>query len=175
MIMQLTDAQRSVLEPACAREDLCVFPVLAKLKGGAVGNVCKSLLKRGLIREVPAADAMAVWRHDQVSGALTLQATEAGRLALNGEPTTSPEQAPAPARAPALPAAQPDQTKGSRQETLVRLLRRPEGATIDDMVEATGWQPHSIRGALSGVIGKKLGLKVTSEKLPGRGRVYRVS
>jgi hypothetical protein len=57
----------------------------------------------------------------------------------------------------------------------VRLLRRPEGATIDDMAEATGWQPHSIRGALSGVIGKKLGLKVTSEKLPGRARTYKVT
>jgi hypothetical protein len=43
MIMQLTDARRSILEPACAREDLCVFPVPAKLKGGAVGNVCKRL------------------------------------------------------------------------------------------------------------------------------------
>ncbi len=57
----------------------------------------------------------------------------------------------------------------------MRLLRRPEGATIDDMAEATGWQPHSIRGALSGVIGKKLGLKVTSEKLPGRARTYKVT
>ena len=175
MIMQLTDAQRSVLEPAFAREDLCVFPVLAKLKGGAIGNVCRSLLKRGLLREVPAADAMTVWRHDQVNGALTLQATEAGRLAVNGEAVPSPKQAPAPARPVAVPAAHPAETKGSRQDTLVRLLRRPDGATIDDMVEATGWQPHSIRGALSGVIGKKVGLSVTSEKLLDRGRVYRAS
>lgn len=175
MIMQLTEAQRSVLEPACAREDLCVFPVLAKLKGGAVGNVCKSLLKRRLIQEVPAADAMTVWRHDQESGALTLQVTEAGKLALTGAAVTSGGQGPARARAPDAPASQPVQTKGSRQDTLVRLLRRPEGATIDDMAEATGWQPHSIRGALSGVIGKKLGLKVTSEKLPGRARTYKVT
>ena len=175
MIMQLTNAQRSVLEPACAREDLCVFPILAKLKGGAVGNVCKSLLKRRLVQEVPAADAMTVWRHDQESGALTLQATDAGKLALNDGAVTSSGQAPAPPRPPAVPASDPVQTKGSRQDTLVRLLRRPDGTTIDDMVEATGWQPHSVRGALSGVIGKKLGLKVTSEKLPERGRVYRVS
>jgi hypothetical protein len=172
MIMQLTEAQHSVLEPACAREDLCVFPIEAKLKGGAVGNVCKSLLKRGLLREVPASDAMAVWRHDQESGALTLQATEAGRQALAGEPVTTPAQAPAGAAAFSAPVAQ---AKESRQDMLVRLLRQPDGATIADMVEATGWQPHSIRGALSGVIGKKLGLKVTSEKLPDGGRIYRIS
>jgi hypothetical protein len=42
------------------------------------------------------------------------------------------------------------------------------------MTEATGWQAHSVRGALSGIIAKKLGLKVVSEKLPERGRVYRI-
>jgi hypothetical protein len=42
------------------------------------------------------------------------------------------------------------------------------------MTEATGWQAHSVRGALSGIIGKKLGLKVESEKLADRGRVYRL-
>jgi len=175
MIMQLTDAQRSILEPACSRDDLCVFPILAKLKGGAVGNVCKSLLRRGLVQEVPAADAMTVWRHDQEGGALTLQATEAGKLALSGEAVPCPGYAPAPATAPALPVAPAVQVKESRQDALLRLLSQPEGATIGDMTEATGWQPHSVRGALSGIIGKKLGLKVTSEKLPERDRIYRVS
>lgn len=170
MIMQLTEAQRSILEPACGREDLCVFPVGAALKGGAVGNVCKSLLKRGLIREVPASHAMTVWRHDEIIGALTLQATEAGKLALNPEAVMPLEQAPPPACLTASTAS----VKESRQDAFLRLLGRLEGATIGDMAEATGWQPHSVRGALSGVIGKKLGLKVTSEKLPDRGRVYRV-
>jgi hypothetical protein len=72
MIIQLTDAQRSVLEPACAREDGCVFPIEADLKGGAVGNVCKSLLKRALLQEVQASNAMTVWRHREGSTALTL-------------------------------------------------------------------------------------------------------
>jgi len=174
MIMQLTEAQRSILEPACTREDLCVFPILAKLKGGAVGNVCKSLLKRGLLQEVPASDTMTVWRHDQEGGALTLQATEAGKLALNGAAISCPGQAPAPVCPPAAPVATQALVKESRQDALLRLLGRSEGATINDMVEATGWQPHSVRGALSGVIGKKLGLKVTSEKVPDRGRIYRV-
>jgi hypothetical protein len=146
MIIQLTDAQRSILEPACQREDLCIYPVTAPLKGGAVGNVCKSLLKRGLIEEFRAADAMTVWRHDTAAGPLTLRVTVAGQQALAGEEVTLPT-APAQPQAPA-PASL---AKTSRQDTLLGLLRRPEGATIADMADATGWQAHSVRSALSRV------------------------
>jgi hypothetical protein len=169
MIIQLTDAQRAILEPACQREDLCIYPVTAPLKGGAVGNVCKSLLNRGLLEEFTANDAMTVWRHDATAGPLTLQVTAAGQQALAGEEVTLP----APTAAPQAPAPAP-LARTSRQDTLLGLLRRPEGATIADLTEATGWQAHSVRGALSGIIGKKLGLKVVSEKEADRGRVYRL-
>jgi uncharacterized protein DUF3489 len=52
------------------------------------------------------------------------------------------------------------------------MLRRAEGATIAQIVEATGWQPHTVRGAFAGAL-KKLGLTVTSEKV-GDVRVYRL-
>ena len=173
MFIQLTDAQRSVLEPACTRDDLCVFPVTAGLKGGAVGNVCKSLLKRGLLREVPASDTLTIWRYDDGGVALTLQATDAGKQAIAGKPVITPPQKPALTPANCLPPL--TCAKESGQDTLVRLLGRPEGATIGNMAQATGWQPHSVRGALSGVIGKKLGLSVTSTKQPGHERVYKVT
>jgi hypothetical protein len=169
VIIQLTDAQRAILEPACQREDLCIYPVTAPLKGGAVGNVCKSLLKRGLLEETGATDAQTVWRHDEAAGPLTLRVTTAGQQALGRQevlPTTAPAEPHISAPAPLA--------KTSRQDTLLSLLRRPEGATIVDMTEATGWQAHSVRGALSGIVGKKLGLKVVSEKLADRGRVYRL-
>jgi hypothetical protein len=54
------------------------------------------------------------------------------------------------------------------------MLRTPEGATIDEIVAATGWQPHTVRGAFAGALKKKLGLEVSSEKVEGRGRVYRL-
>ena len=76
--IQLSDAQAVILSTACAREDGAVFPVTAGLKGGAVGNVCKSLLKQGLIEEIPAADLNTVYRHDEERGPLTLRATDAG-------------------------------------------------------------------------------------------------
>ena len=54
------------------------------------------------------------------------------------------------------------------------MLRTAEGATIDEIVAATGWQPHTVRGAIAGALKKKLGLAVTSEKVEVRGRVYRL-
>ena len=68
----------------------------------------------------------------------------------------------------------PPARAGTKQATLIDLLRRPGGATIADLVKATGWQPHSVRGAISGALKKKLGLTVTSESIEKRGRVYRI-
>lgn len=58
-------------------------------------------------------------------------------------------------------------------ETMVGLLRRPEGARIDELQTATGWQAHSVRGAMSGALKKKQGLIIGSEKTEA-GRVYRI-
>jgi len=57
----------------------------------------------------------------------------------------------------------------------VATIRRPEGATIDEIVAATGWQPHTVRGAFAGALKKRLGLTVTSEKVETRGRIYRIA
>ena len=55
------------------------------------------------------------------------------------------------------------------------MLQRPEGATIAQVVEATGWQPHTVRGAFAGALKKRLGLEVASEKVAERGQVYRIT
>ena len=73
--IQLSDTQSVILSAACARDDAMVFPITARLKGGAVGNVCKSLLKQGLIEEIGATDVNTVWRHDEERGPITLRAT----------------------------------------------------------------------------------------------------
>ncbi len=62
----------------------------------------------------------------------------------------------------------------SKQAQLIEMLSRPQGATIAEVVEALTWQAHTVRGAMSGALKRKLGLKVESEKVDGRGRVYRV-
>jgi hypothetical protein len=62
----------------------------------------------------------------------------------------------------------------SKQATLITMLERPGGSTIDEIAEAIGWQRHSIRGMISGVLKKKLGLSIASKK-EERGRVYRIA
>jgi hypothetical protein len=74
---------------------------------------------------------------------------------------------------PAAPVAAAPAEPGGKLGQLVRLLQRPDGATLDDMIAATGWQAHSVRGAMSGSLKKKLGLDITSTKTEA-GRVYRI-
>jgi len=167
--IQLSDAQAVILSAACAREDGAVFPVTTSLKGGAVGNVCKSLLKHGLIEEFAATDLNTVYRHDEERGPITLRATPLAysTLGITDEPDETPptETPPAPVQ----------RRKGTKQETLIEMLRAEGGATIDEIVDATGWQPHTVRGAMSGALKKKLGLTIASEKVEGRGRAYRIA
>jgi hypothetical protein len=74
----------------------------------------------------------------------------------------------------ALPDPQSDEKRPSKQDAVIAMLRRPEGATVDEVASATGWQRHTVRGVFSGTLKKKLGLTVASAK-EERGRVYRIS
>lgn len=78
----------------------------------------------------------------------------------------APKPAPAEAKAPRA---------ASKQARLIEMLRQPEGATIDEIVKALDWQAHTVRGAMSGALKKKLGLTIESEKVDDRGRVYRIA
>lgn len=77
----------------------------------------------------------------------------------------------APAAEPKVPAPVAKHTK---RGILITLLQRPEGATIGDLAEATGWQRHSVHGVISGVIKKRLGYQVAHVREP-RGLVYRIA
>jgi predicted transcriptional regulator len=69
----------------------------------------------------------------------------------------------------------PGTRANSKQAQLIEMLKRPEGATIEEIVKKFAWQAHTVRGAIAGALKKKLGLDVQSEKVEGRGRVYRIA
>lgn len=92
-------------------------------------------------------------------------------------PTATPQAAPdAPKQGRAAKeATRPaDAREGSKKAIVLELLRRPEGATLADIMSATGWQAHSVRGFLSGALGKKMGLTVESLKTAEGARAYRL-
>jgi hypothetical protein len=72
------------------------------------------------------------------------------------------------------PEPQSDVKRPSKQDDVIAMLRRPEGATVDEVARTTGWQRHTVRGVFSGTLKKKLGLSLASAK-EERGRVYRIA
>jgi hypothetical protein len=191
---KLSDTQAIILSAAAQREDRNVLPLPGSLRGGAAAKVVGALLSRGLIVETPTdsqtkADAALnrIWRNNEDGNAILLHITNAGLAAIGVEPEsgdsapTGADEAPgteppqdAPAEADAAPKARTPRT-GTKQAKLIEMLRAEGGATIEEIVGETGWQPHTVRGAFAGALKKKLGLEVTSEKVEGRGRVYKLS
>ena len=95
-------------------------------------------------------------------------------------PTPAPEAAPAaPKKAKAAKAttakdAAPAARDGSKKAIVLDMLKRPDGVTLKDIMDATEWQAHSVRGFISGSLGKKMGLTVESFKRPDGVRAYRI-
>ena len=191
---KLTDTQLVILSAAANREDRAVLPPpkSLKIKGGAVTNTLEAMRKKGLLEEKLASRDAIAWRRGKAGRRMMLVITDAGRQAIDGEPVGDPGKQPTRAKVrtkkhrggtvqkPAAPKSKSKQflpavRPGTKQALLIDLLKRKTGATIDEIVEATGWQAHSVRGAISGALKKKLGLAVSSEKADGRGRVYRIA
>lgn len=170
--IQLSDAQAVILSAACAREDAMVFPVTTSLKGGVVGNVYKSLLKRGLIEEVAATDLNTVWRHEEERGPITLRATALAYAALG---ITDDLEGQPESLGDTKTASVPARRSGTKQEAVVAMLRAEGGATIDEIRAATNWAGHTTRGFISGTLKKKLGLIIRSAQFEGRGRAYKIT
>jgi hypothetical protein len=190
---KLSDTQLVILCAAAQREDRNVLPLPGSLRGGAAHKVIGALLKRGLIAETATdsrtkADAALnrIWCNDEDGRAILLHITDAGLAAIGVDPEggdsapTSADAAPsanapqdAPAQADTAPKARTPRA-GTKQAQLIEMLRAEGGATIDEIATALDWRSHTVRGALAGALKKRLGLTITSEKVEGRGRVYRI-
>jgi hypothetical protein len=106
---------------------------------------------------------------DAPATAAKIKGRRAGRTPAKAMKTAKGERKKGDAKTP------PATRAGSKQARLIEMLKRPKGASIDEIVEALEWQPHTVRGAIAGALKKKHGLDVTSEKSEKRGRVYRIA
>lgn len=100
------------------------------------------------------------------------------RKAASSKTASAPASAAAtagPRKREALPVQPPSEDRVTKNAQLLQLLNRPEGASIEDMMNATEWQQHSIRGFLAGAVKKKMGLALTSSKTEGDVRRYRIA
>ena len=170
----LSDTQRIILSAASQRTDRLALPLPKSLKGGAAHKVVTALIEKGFLREVKANRKLndPVWRDSDEGKGLTLIITEAGfaAIGIEVEPPQTKAQKPEPKPAPTERKAR----EGTKQALVIEMLRRAEGATIPEIVEATHWACHTVRGALAGALKKKLGLVIESHKDDVRGRTYRV-
>lgn len=114
-----------------------------------------------------------LWRETGDVHGSTLVVTDAGLLAIGIEPMVVKTVVAIRKHAAKAEAQKPPvQRKGTKQAMLIALMQRPAGATIAEIVEATSWQAHTVRGSISGALKKKLGLPIAVEKVEGRGTVY---
>jgi hypothetical protein len=158
---KLNDMQLILLTSAAQRESGSVLPAPASVAdaGDRLKKAIASLRKRSLVEEAPAKTAEATWQTDG-DERIGLFINAAGRSAINIEP--GPAEAPdtSVVETPVAQATKPK--RETKSGALAALLQRPEGATLAEMVGATGWQPHTTRAALTGL--RKKGFSIEKAK-----------
>lgn len=177
-----SDTQSLILSRAATRPGNLALPLPEGLVGAAAKMVVGKMIARGWLEEVEAnlRRREPMWRETGDGHGTTLIATEAGLEAIGIEPVAASAVA-SPRNAKPKPVQMPDDTAtaklvairaGTKQAQIIAMLQRPEGATVAEMVAATGWLAHTVRGSISGALKKKLALPITAEKVEGRGTVY---
>ncbi|MBP9217725.1 MAG: DUF3489 domain-containing protein [Sterolibacterium sp.] len=167
---KLTDTQTAVLKAAASRPDGNVEPLPSTLRGGARAKVIEGLLARGLVEEsegshrlTDAGYAAVGKRRPVAKGVQKMDAPDA----LTKREVTHALQK--------LEATPPTSRPGTKLAAIVEAMRHPGGATIAQMMVSTGWQAHTVRGAISGMVRKRLGYEVVTEKGADGQRTYRIA
>ncbi len=159
MSHELTETQETILSHAHQHTEGKIVWFPDHIKGGARQKVLDGLFNRALIIQVgddwfiaaEGYDALGVPRKAPISSEALNKVIEAAE------------------------AQQPRTRDNSKQAQVIAMLMRPEGATIAQICEATGWKQHTVRGTFAGAFKKKLGLEITSTKESGGQRLYRIS
>lgn len=148
---KLNDLQLILLSTAAQRDDGSVFPVAASIAEEEVRirKAIQPLLKHSLLEELPIKDRRIAWREevDQSTGVFI---TTAGRSVI-GPSGDDAESVNYDARTTTKKDGAKPICKVKKTELVLGLLRRPEGATLNELIDATGWLPHTTRAALTGL------------------------
>jgi len=174
---KLTETQTLILNAGAQRPENIALPLPKGLHGAAAKMAITKMMMHGWLQEVDAnlRRGDPLWRETGDGHGTTLVVTDAGLLVIGIEPVVVKTVAAIREHGvKATPQKAPTQRAGTKQAMLITLLEAPEGATMEEIIAATGWLAHTARGAISGALGKKLGLVVTAAKEEGRGRVYRI-
>ena len=188
---KLTDAQLIILSNAAARDDgIAVVPL--KMSKSAASKVGASLTARKLMRELRSKPGMPVWRENDEGRSISLMITRAGRDAIGLDEgkeamqTPHSESKPAPrlpshskgdgpkssaSTPPALDVTLP--RAGSKQALVTEMLSVHGGATLETLIKATGWLPHTTRAALTGL--RKRGFSIERSREAGEASMYRIA
>ena len=168
MTTQLSASQHAILTHAIHHTEgrLNWFP--DTIKGGARKKVIDALFNRALITPdgtdwmvaAEGYDALGMLRPASTRGPITLAALDAVISNAEAAQTEAPKSRT---------------RENSKQAQVLAMLRRPEGATLAQICECTGWQQHTVRGTFAGAFKKKLGLDISSTKDQGAERVYRIA
>jgi hypothetical protein len=178
-MIKLTNAQRGMLVAAMVRDDGAASMPGKASRAGA-GKLAASLIARKLMREVKAKSGTPVWRTDESGKIFSLIITRAGRKAVDGihckgdDDRISRTQGISDKRRRGddIPARNGPRV-GTKQSLIVSMLLAEQGATLDALIDATGWLPHTTRAALTGL--RKKGYAIESFRGEGeKASSYRI-
>ncbi len=156
----LSNTQYEILEHAIDHSDGQINWFPDNVKGGARRKVIQGLFNKALI----TSDGKSNWCLT-AEGYIALGRDKPAPVAPQSAPEVEADVAP----------GKPRTRENSKQAVVIQMLQRPEGATISQICEATGWMSHTVRGNFAGAIKKKLGLNLVSDKVEQGIRVYRIT
>lgn len=170
MNTKLTETQTTILKAAAGRPDGNIEPLPPNLRGGARAKVIDGLLARGLIADIEGhhlltdAGYTAVGKRRPVPKGI--QNMDAPDGVAKRDATDALQK---------LEATLPNIRPGTKLAAIINAMRSPGGATIAQMMAGTGWQAHTVRGAISGMVRKRLGYAVVTEKGADGQQAYRIA
>ena len=167
---QLTPAQHAILAKAINTSGGKIDWFPDNIKGGARKKVLDGMFNRALITTDGTDWSVAAEGYEALGRPRPAPASVEADADLEAE-VAAAEATWAPQRAETKPRTR----ENSKQAQVIAMLRRPEGATVRQICELTGWQAHTVRGTFANAFKKKLGLTITSDKPEGGERIYRIA